>query len=404
MVKETLNTPVTGEYDVFVLGGGIGGITAAISAARNGAKVLLVERSYCLGGLATSGLIAFYLPLCDGYGHQVSYGIVEELLKLSISISHKDNANYKNWIESNDPSKRTEKDPRYEVEFNPNLFAISCENLLLSLGVEILFGTYCVSAIKKGDKIEYAIIENKTGRQAIKAKTFIDASGDADLAFYSQTPTDTFKQGNVLAAWYYSYGEKGYKITPLGACDISDEEKAKGNAAPSTLVNKRFTGIDAKEVTEYTILSHNSTLNDTLNKRKNDPTYVPATICSIPELRMTRKIVGEFSMTTAMDHQYIDDSIGIISSWRKRGPIYEVAYSSLYSNATKNLITAGRVTSCDEAMWDLLRVIPACAVTGEAAGLAATMGDDFSKIDVEELQDKLRKQGVKIHLDELDIK
>ena len=78
--------PLRGSRDVIVVGGGIAGISAALSARRAGAeKVLLIEREYALGGLATLGLVTIYLPLCDGKGTQVSFGIAEELLRLSVS-------------------------------------------------------------------------------------------------------------------------------------------------------------------------------------------------------------------------------------------------------------------------------------------------------------------------------
>ena len=80
---------VKDSYDVIVAGGGIAGISAALAARRQGARVLLIEREYMLGGLATLGLITIYLPLCDGEGHLVSRGIAEELLHLSISPSIK---------------------------------------------------------------------------------------------------------------------------------------------------------------------------------------------------------------------------------------------------------------------------------------------------------------------------
>ena len=72
------------DYDVIVAGGGIAGIAAALAAARAGKRVLLLERMFALGGLATLGLVTIYLPLCDGKGHQLSFGLAEELLKLSI--------------------------------------------------------------------------------------------------------------------------------------------------------------------------------------------------------------------------------------------------------------------------------------------------------------------------------
>ena len=83
-LTETNSIPVRKGYDVVVLGGGIAGVAAAVAAKRSGRSVLIIEKSCMLGGLATLGLVAIYLPLCDGSGRQVSAGIAEELLHLSI--------------------------------------------------------------------------------------------------------------------------------------------------------------------------------------------------------------------------------------------------------------------------------------------------------------------------------
>lgn len=83
-IEEKLKTKINNEYDVAVCGGGFAGISAALAAARNGSKTVLFEKQFMLGGLGTAGLVTIYLPLCDGYGHQVSFGIAEELLRLSI--------------------------------------------------------------------------------------------------------------------------------------------------------------------------------------------------------------------------------------------------------------------------------------------------------------------------------
>ena len=84
-ISETLITPRTYECDVCVAGGGVAGIAAALAAKRAGAReVILLERGFMLGGLATAGLVTIYLALCDGYGHQVCYGLAEELFMLSI--------------------------------------------------------------------------------------------------------------------------------------------------------------------------------------------------------------------------------------------------------------------------------------------------------------------------------
>ena len=397
MIKEHINTPITNKCDVLICGGGFAGISAALAAARQGKKVILLEKSYMLGGLATAGLVTIYLPLCDGIGHQVSYGIAEELFRLSIKMGAEDKYP-ENWLDN--IGTKTEKDKRYEVQFNPQLFAILSEQLLLREGVEILYGSYAVATDVCNSKINAVIIENKSGRQAIKSKNVVDATGDCDIAHFSGSPCDTFKQGNVLAAWYYFCGKDGYKLNTLGFCDIPDDQKTAEHKE-NHLINRRFTGLDGEELSDMTILSHASTLNDIIKKRQNDGSVFPTTIATIPQIRMTRKIVGEYVLHDTEMHTRFDDSIGMVSDWRKRGPVYEVPFRTLYSKEIKNLIVAGRCTSVTDSMWDIMRVIPCCAVTGEAAGVAASLTDDFSKTDINCLQEILKQNGVILHENEL---
>lgn len=399
-ISENIETKITKECDVLVAGGGIAGISAALAAARQGKKVILLEKEYILGGLGTAGLITIYLPLCDGMGHQVSFGIAEELLRLSISMGAE--AFYpENWLDSDDPANRTPKNKRFQVRYNPHLFAILAEQLLCKEGVKILYGSYAVAVSKNEDKIEHIIIENKSGRQAIAVKSVVDATGDCDIAHFANAPTDTFKQGNILAGWYYSIDKNGYDLRALGFADIPDDQKTETNKV-ETLVNRRFTGLDGDEISEIVMLSHDATLKDIIKNRENDPSVLPTTITTIPQLRMTRKIVGEYTLHDTEQHKYFEDSIGMVSDWRKAGPIYEVPFSTLYSSKIKNLICAGRCTSVTDSMWDIMRVIPCCAVTGEAAGTAAALSDDFSILDIKLLQSTLEGNGVVLH--EKDLK
>ena len=397
-IEEKLKTKINNEYDVAVCGGGFAGISAALAAARNGSKTVLFEKQFMLGGLGTAGLVTIYLPLCDGYGHQVSFGIAEELFHLS--ITHGAEADYPdNWLDNN--GSRGEKDKRFEVQYNPQIFAMLAEKVLMDAGVDIMYGTYAVGVDMKDDKIAHIITENKSGRVAYKVKSVVDATGDCDIANFSNAPTDTFKQGNVLAAWYYSYGKKcGYELNKLGFCDIPDEDKTEDNAVPM-LSNKRFSGLDGKEVAELVSMAHHSTYNDFLKRRKNDEDLIPVTMATIPQLRMTRKIVGEYELSDKEMHTYFEDSIGMVSNWKRRGPIYEVPFGTLYSKKVKNLICAGRCTSVNETMWDIMRVIPCCAVTGQAAGTAAAMIDDFSTLNVKEPQERLKISGVVLHEKEI---
>lgn len=379
-------------YDVAVCGGGIAGISAALAARRMGKKVVLFEKEYVLGGLGTAGLIAIYLPLCDGMGHQVSFGIAEELLRLSITYGAE--ADYPdNWLDG--IGTKTENDKRYLVRYNPQVFAILAEKLLLKEGVDILYGSYVVDVKTENQKIKTLYVENKSGRTAYDVTAVVDATGDCDIAKFAGAPTDTFKQGNILAAWYYYSDKNGYNIRQLGAADVPDEEKTGNEEKP--IIERRFSGLDGKELSEMVCLTHQTILKDWLKKREENKKAALATIPTIPQIRMTRKLVGEYTLSHTEEHTYFDDSIGMVSNWKKRGPIYEVPFRTLYSREIKNLAVAGRCTSVNETLWDAMRVIPCCAVTGQAAGTAAAMCTDFTALNVKDLQKELVNSGVVLH-------
>ena len=398
-ISESIETRVAHECDVLVVGGGFAGIAAALSAAREGKKTILVEKSYYLGGLGTSGLVTIYLPICDGMGRQASFGLAEELLKMSIEYDMSGKSNAKRGLENWVLGKGScgPEDPRYVVEFNPSLFAISAEKAILKEGAEILYGVSLVSAVVEDEKIKYAIVEGKSGRYAIKAKSYVDASGDADLADRAGAPTAKFKYKNVLAAWYYYADKRGFDLTMLGAADLMP-----GMPTVQKLCDKRFEGLEDTEISEFMQLSHDAILKKVLEVKKEDETHIPASIASIPQFRMTRRIVGEYTFTLDDDHKYFEDSLGLYTNWRKRGPVYELPFRSLYSAKVKNLLTAGRCISVDDDMWEISRVIPCCSVMGEAAGLAAAMSDDFTSIDVKAIQKELYARGVKLHESELN--
>lgn len=399
-IAESLQTPVVDSCDVLVAGGGVAGVSAAVAAARQGAKVILLERQFMLGGLATAGLITIYLPLCDGMGHQVSFGLAEELFRLSVQHGHE--ASYPwAWLgEQNEEAVEARKKQRFEVRFNAQLFAIAMEQLLRKEGVTILYGTTACGVKVEQEKITAVMVENKSGRSAIRAKSVVDTTGDGDLVRLAGENTKLFEGQNGLAAWYYYTGKKGFQLNMLGVIDISDEE---GDGTLVPLIPQTFQGVEAGELSEMVERAHDAILKDFLKKQIQDETCLPTTMATIPQVRMTRRIVGKYTMTLEDERKTLADSVGVISNWKKRGPVYEVPFSALYGEKVKNLITAGRCISAEDSMWDATRVIPACAVTGEAAGTAAALTDDFGGLDVKKLQECLRKSGVKLSVRELGL-
>ena len=389
--------PVLSEYDTFVAGGGIAGISAALAAARNGAKVLLAEREFLLGGLATLGLVTIYLPLCDGLGRQVSFGIAEELLRLS--VKHGYAGKYcPCWLENGTKDERRKK--RFEVQFNPYVFGIEAEQLLRANGVDLLYGTSVCGTITENCRIAYVILENKSGRNAVRVKNVIDATGDADIAMQSGEATVLFKQGNVPASWCYVTENGKFELKPIGFCDIPDSQKTK-EQLKNDKASMRFSGLDASELTRLMLYSHKTLLNEFLKSGGVSPEHTISSVAAIPQIRMTRRIDGAYTQNDDKCHFEYTDSVGLFSDWRKPGPVYELPFSALYGKRISNLITAGRCISVTEAMWDITRVIPVCAVSGQAAGTAAAITESFADVNITELQGLLRNAGVKLHESEL---
>ena len=182
----------------------------------------------------------------------------------------------------------------------------------------------------------------------------------------------------------------------LGFCDIPDSEKTKEEKAEAK-GSLRFSGLDADELTELTMYSHKTLLNDFLKGGGLSPKRTISTIASIPQIRMTRRLDGVYTLNDSEMHKEFYDSAGLFSDWRKAGPVYELPFSALYGKIIKNLAVAGRCISVTEAMWDITRVIPVCAVSGEAAGTAAAHNECFKDTDIDALQSVLKSNGIVLH-------
>ena len=379
--------------DVLVAGGGFAGIAAALSASRTGAKVILVENSFILGGLATSGLVTIILPICDGEGRQVCFGIIEELLRLSVKHAVEEDA--PEWLYGGTLEERINH--RFRVRFNASFFVLEVEKLLLSQGVEIVYGTRVCDVLKENDKIKYCIVDNKSGFSAIEVeKSVVDATGDADICCFAGEDTVLYKNKNTLASWYYYACKDGLNFCPLGYSEVpgsGDDPKDMSSGGERRL----FSGIDGFENSEMVQLSHKQMLIDMVKHYEEDNSRIPSCVPTIPQLRMTRRIDGAGTFDISSDHTYCDTSVGIITHWWDKGHLYEVPFNVLYGRKVKNLICAGRNISATDEMWKISRVIPYCAVTGQAAGTAAAMTDDFSSLDVTVLQKKLQDDGVILH-------
>ncbi len=397
-IEEPARTlPVTGKFDVIVAGGGMAGAAAAVAAARHGASVCLVERTFGLGGLATLGNVIVWLPLCDGRGRQVSGGMAEELLKLSVADLRHNRPQTRFigippcWLPGGDREERNQR--RYQVEFNPVSYLLGLEAWVLHAGVKLLYDTRVCAVRREGNRLTHLVVENKSGRSALACGAVVDATGDADICHLAGEPTESLDT-NVLAGWYYYFRNEALHVDwmsnrydPRAGCENAD--------------GPFFRGDDAESVTAQVVQSREKIRQRLAERRAAEPEtdiqpfQVPAIAC----FRMTRRLAAGFALGERHVHEYFKDAVGLVSDWRTPGPVYAIPYRSLLAPNNRNLLAAGRCISADTTVWDVTRAIPGCAVTGEAAGTAAALavqhaGGDAAELPVALLRERLAGRGV----------
>ena len=279
-------------YDVIVAGGGVAGVAAALEAARAGAKTALVEKTVLLGGLATTGLIQIYLPLCDGNGRQVIYGIAEELLHLSLKYGPGDVPAA--WKEG--------KGGRYMAHFSPAAFVLAIDEALEAAGVHLWLDTLACTPVVEDGRAVGVEVENKSGRGRLRAGCLIDATGDADLLF--RAGAECAEGLNWLSYWGHLFSlpelqqaiaagnEKRINEVMLFTLGADNAGRGQPEGAP------RFRGTDGEEVTRF-ILAGRRLLRERLvsdhaaGKGLERHNHYPELLPAMAQFRTTRRIIGQ---------------------------------------------------------------------------------------------------------------
>lgn len=429
------NTPVIAQVDVVVLGGGPAGIAAACAAARGGAQTLLVERYGFLGGSVAAAMVSNFCGLHiieNGAVRQVVHGIVDELLE---GMRKRGGLNRIHTIMGRTAAQ----------SFDISTYKLATDELLLGSGVQLLLHCMAVGVQVANGQIEALIVESKSGRGAVLAKTFIDCSGDGDLAWFAGAP---FEMGDENGAWQYP--------TLLYRLHGVDDERAMNEGKPqfSRLLEEanrsgawHFTrtagmifpqahaGEWRANVTQVIKPDGHSpdgtnlfdlTYAEVEGRRQIDalfrfmkahvPGFENSYLLEIaPQIgvRETRRFQGRYSLTEAdvTGAQSFPDAIGV-NGWplekHVKGTVewgwvggrgyYQIPFRCLIPEGLKNLFIAGRCASFSSPALASVRVSGPCFAMGQAVGTAAAQnlaeGLAVQDTRIAALQDQLEKDGV----------
>lgn len=437
--------PVYGEYDVVVIGGGPAGLAASVSAAKGGARTLLVERYGFLGGMGTAGGVTNFAGLYgrhDGEMRQVVHGVVDELLQRIDALGG-----------LNQPQDGMQGRIRVRA-YDVSAYKCAADQWLLAAGVELLFHAWAAAVVMDGPRISALLVETKSGRQAIRANCFIDCSGDADVAHFSGVPFELgdgqgsalfpstmFRVGHVDAAralaavgefqainalmaqaqaehpGRYRFPREGAILRPQKnpsewRANVTQIRNASGHAMDAT---------DARQLSDGELEGRRQISDYFRFLRSEVPGFEASAIVDIaPQvgIRETRRIQGRYALSgeDILSSARFDDAIGV-NAWPMElhaegrvdwqfarnidaptGRAYnDLPWRMLLTDAVDNLLVAGRCASMTHHGQSAARVSGACFVMGQAAGTAAAQllaGQSLADIDVAQLQQQLRLDGV----------
>lgn len=415
-------------YDVLIVGGGIAGVAAALECTRSGLRVAVVEKTILWGGMATSGLVPIYMPLCDGRGRQVTLGIAEELLWASIkygpgrvpsrwadrAAQHaRERADIRADEEVTELYPEAKFEDRYIVAYSCPAFALGLDELMEQCGADLWLDTLACTPIISGNRVRGVEVENKSGRIAVEATCIIDASGDADVAFRAGAPCE---ERGSYPSFLYQYTSLALAREAVEAdCAKrlvtwhpggSSNEMDKGYDGPSP----KRSGVRGKDVSAFLVESRRIARQKLAAEQaqaaagdaEGRENVYPAALPTMHQIRMTRMIQGQETVLTDRRNQRCDSSVGLIADCRKTDAVWEVPYGSLLPKKVEGLLVVGRCSSAEGYAWQVTRLIPAVALTGQVAGIAARLAAEQGtlphKLAVADVQQAAEARGIVLHL------
>lgn len=402
MIEEPARqVPVVADVDVLVAGGGPAGIAAAIAAAREGARTLLVDRYGYLGGMITGSHVVAILGMGDGH-HVVAQGILAEI--------HERMAMWGGMTMLGDGI-----DYRVDAE----IFKWQAVEMVQEAGADLLLQTQVCAPIVDGGRVAGAFVESKSGRQAILAQVTIDATADADLCYRAGVPCDNETHDVTLVLRMEGVDKArvdAYAAGQPAEYDRIMEEARRLNGgtkigAPRYL--KQIDITDAAALTRAETQLRREAFETLYYLRARLPGYEKARIASTePQIgvRLSRRIHGQYRLVDddlRASRKFEDGVARLGVYFPDWGPIYEIKgldydipYRSLVPQNVDGLLAAGRCISCDARTGNSMRLIVPCFATGQAAGAAAGVAVELDcaprQVPAEVLRAALRKQNVNL--------
>lgn len=427
------DVPVYGECDVLVVGGGPSGTAAAVSAARLGASVILLERYNHLGGLSTGGLVIWIDRMTDWVGKHVIKGFAEEILdrlpRDAIAGPGTDEWGSRQEARAAHWSQRTaafHDIVTWSPTVDPERLKLASQEVVLESGVRLVFHAWAALPILEEGVVRGATFESKAGRQAIRAKVVIDATGDGDLFARAGAAFESDIESNDIhhcmnTAWLFGGVDMDRWIEfKAGSPEQFTQFMARGRermgVCERPFVSWRndialymgprqsgFSALDVDDQTEVEVRSHRLMAAHLDYYRENAPGFEKAFLMlSAPQLgvRHARRLTGVRKMLRAHwpTSQVFDDEIGVTPSVSPKFPNISIPYGCIVPATLDGLLAPGRHLACDPNSHGFMREIPQCWITGQGAGVAAALAANRNvaprAVSVPELQAALARQGV----------
>lgn len=373
-------------YDVVVVGGGIAGCCAALAAAREDKSVLLVEKHVNLGGLATLGLISWFEPLCDGEGRKMTGGMAEEMIRLAVGCGYDNLPGIWGGTSGNE-----QLSDRYSTNFSPTFFSLALDDVLRKSGVTILYDALATYPEVDDDNVIVGItVENIDGRLLYPCRVVIDCTGEATVAARAGVPTRTYDNTQTYVV-HDTNRQRATEFADSG--DMTKLRHWQWFKPGAEIIGEVTSDVE----NDYLRRSKQITLVHYAGTDKNEREIL--TLPELPQIRLIRAIVGDETFLGRAEDidKPVANSIGSTGDFAHCGYRFDVPYGCLYNSDFPNLLCAGRIVSADGNGAHVLRVVPCCCLTGQAAGIAAAVAieQNRSVADVyDRIKPRLESRGV----------